>query len=121
MNNQDIKILYIEDEPIMMKFLELSLGRKGYNNIKYVNNGAEALKLLKNENFDIILSDMHLPDMTGMDIYFKLTKPTPIIFITADDKSCYYGVLDKNFINNNFVIKPVDYEELNKKIQNLFY
>ncbi|MFC1645107.1 response regulator transcription factor [Patescibacteria group bacterium] len=75
------KILIVEDERPMAKALELKLGGSGFF-AKAVFNGEEALEILKEEKFDLIILDLVMPRMSGFEFLekLKLNKiDTPVI------------------------------------------
>jgi two-component system, OmpR family, KDP operon response regulator KdpE len=91
MNDVATRILVVEDETTMQKFLRASLANEGYRTIE-ASGGAEALNLARTHNPDLVLLDLMLPDMDGMEIVSSLREwsTRPIIVISArgqeDDK-----------------------------------
>jgi len=78
------KILIVEDDVSMSKVLELKLARVGFDT-KAVFTGEEALKILEDEKFDLILLDLILPMMNGFEVIEKMNKrddKTPIIVMS---------------------------------------
>lgn len=87
------KVLVVEDEKPLAKILENELQASGFNT-KYASNGKEAIDLLANEKFDVILLDLLMPVMDGFQVMDELSKRgdrTPVIVITnlgqAEDKA----------------------------------
>ncbi len=81
------KILVVEDNPQNMRLLEMVLRVEEYNLVK-ATDGEQALEVAKSEKPDLILMDISLPRMSGLDVTRKLReepefKNTPIIGITA--------------------------------------
>lgn len=79
------KVLVIDDDPLIRRFLEETLKRNGLD-VTSVEDGKKALLSLKNLNFDLIITDMKLPDITGIEIIKKAKEIAPqtmIIVITA--------------------------------------
>ena len=62
-----MKILVIEDELLIQQSLKIMLERNGAN-VKCVSRGSDAIDLIQNENFDRIICDLMLQDITGFDI-----------------------------------------------------
>ena len=88
------KILVVDDDVDTLRLVGLMLQRQGYQ-IVAANNGHQALNLAQNENPDLIILDVMMPDMDGYEVTRRLralatTKTTPIIMFTAksqvDDK-----------------------------------
>jgi len=79
------KVLVVDDEELIRNFLKETLKRQ-HLDVTVAKDGTEALKALKNSSFDLIITDMKLPDMTGIDILKKakeLYPSTIVIVITA--------------------------------------
>ena len=78
-------ILLVDDEPLERGSLSLLLENEGYH-ITTVDNGMNALNLLEQKQFDIVLSDIRMPKMTGMDLLREIKKrdiSSEVILITA--------------------------------------
>lgn len=81
-----IKVLLIEDNPAALKMAEKLLERMGLM-FKSAKNGAKAIELFKKESFDLVLSDLGLPDQSGTDVarqlrhFEKSSKKTPVPII----------------------------------------
>lgn len=79
------KILIVDDEMIVRNFLAETLRRKGFE-IFSAENGTKALALLKENVFDLVITDMNMPDLTGIDVLKKtkeLSPSTIVVVITA--------------------------------------
>ncbi|MCC5813544.1 MAG: response regulator [Leptospira sp.] len=112
-------ILIVEDELPLIEMLSDILGN--FYKIHTAYNGLKAIELLKQEPIDIILSDIEMPDMNGLDMMEIIRKnpdyaPIPIIFLTAYDipkmriKGLEGGAQD-------YIIKPVNNQELLARIR----
>ncbi len=79
------RILVVDDEPLMRDFLVETLQRKKYV-VESVGNGAQAIEKVKAENYDLVLTDMRMPEVSGMQV-LKETKKTDfnieVVIITA--------------------------------------
>lgn len=116
-----VKLLVVDDNPINQKFLFYSL-RKFYD-IEIANNGLEAVKILDEQNFDVVLMDLTMPYMDGAEATHIIRESTshrnkqiPIIFVTTNDFEhervrCLANGAD------DYLIKPIDTEELLKTIK----
>lgn len=107
------KILVVEDEQKLAKFLELELQCEGYEVI--VNSdGVTALKTAKESNPDLILLDWMLPDISGLEVCRQLRtfgSKTPIILLTAkDDIEDRVAGLDAGA--DDYIAKPFSLQEL---------
>lgn len=83
--SQPIKILVIDDEPSVGDALSIVLGDLGYA-VEVVFNGRDGIELASRERFSVAITDLRLPDMSGLDVlrHIKSCDPDcPIIIITA--------------------------------------
>jgi two-component system response regulator PilR (NtrC family) len=79
------KILVVDDEEGMRDFLELMLIRKGYETV-VVSNGKDAIEKLREENFDIVIADIRMEPVSGIDVLREAKKVDPatvVIMISA--------------------------------------
>lgn len=76
------KVLIVEDESIVRSFLTEVLHHKNIE-VTAVENGAKALVAIKNSVFDMIITDMKLPDMTGIDILKNAKELSPQTFVVV--------------------------------------
>jgi DNA-binding NtrC family response regulator len=79
------KILVIDDEGIVRTSCSRALSPEGYE-VASAKNGSEALKLLEGGEFDIVLTDLKMPDMDGIEILRKVKEKWPeteVIIITG--------------------------------------
>lgn len=81
------RVLVVDDEPQIQRFLKPSLGAAGYDVVSAVN-GAEALKLAATQVPDVILLDLGLPDVDGKDVIAQLRSwsKVPIVVLSARDR-----------------------------------
>jgi DNA-binding response OmpR family regulator len=82
------KILVVDDEPDTVSLLSLTLGRAGYTVLK-ANGGRSSLDIAAREKPDLILLDIMMPDMNGLDVLKELRKiyaVPPVIFFTAKSR-----------------------------------
>ena len=106
------RILIIEDEDNLSNFVSLELQHEGYET-KVCENGREGLDTALNEDWDAILLDLMLPDLTGLEVCRRLrqSKSTPIIMMTARD-SVIDRVSGLDHGADDYVVKPFAIEEL---------
>lgn len=114
------RILLVEDNPINQKITEKMLGRIGLSTV-ISNNGQEALDLVLNdkEDFDLILMDIQMPVLNGLDATKELRKAgvlTPIVAMTAnvlkgDREICLAAGM------NDYIGKPVKLNDLQHTLQ----
>ena len=66
MNNNEYKVLLVDDEPDILEFLSYNLKKEGYN-VFTANNGKEAVSIAKKETPQLIILDVMMPDMDGIE------------------------------------------------------
>lgn len=111
-------ILLVDDDPLSLKSISLFLGEEGYR-VQEASDGIEALEYLKNDSFDLILSDVFMPRCNGFQLLEEAKKMSPhtaVIFMTAyptsdpRTKASSLGV-------EALILKPLLFEDLLNKIQ----
>jgi DNA-binding response OmpR family regulator len=83
--NESMRILIIDDEPSIADALKLILNDNGYVATATIT-GRDGLALAKSESFDMVITDLRLPDISGLEILVSLRKQVPdcpVIMITA--------------------------------------
>lgn len=111
------KILIIEDEEKIVRFIELELKYEGYE-VEKAYNGRDGLELALTQSFDLILLDIMLPTLNGIEVLRRIRKVSdiPIILLTARD-----SVVDKvsglDGGADDYITKPFAIEELLARIR----
>ncbi len=102
------RILVIDDEPDMLMLLRMIIEDNTSYEVETTNNPAEGLKMLTEEAYDLVISDLKMPGMDGLELFDELRKmrpDIPVIIITAygspeaADEALKKGVAD-------FITKP---------------
>ncbi len=104
------RILIVDDEDGMRRLLSRVLSREGYET-SAVGSGAEALRLVANERFDLVVTDIKMPEMDGLELLAELKEyepSLPIIVITA------YGTIE----NAVQALRSGDYDYIAKPFEN---
>lgn len=117
MTAQDATVLLIEDEPEIRRFLKTSLPQQGYRFFEAVT-GQEGLDQAAARNPDLVLLDLGLPDMDGLEIIRKLREwsAAPIIVLSArDQEQVKISALDLGA--DDYVTKPFGVNELLARIR----
>ena len=113
-------ILIVDDELALRNLAKEILSSKGYN-ILTAESGAQALKILKTETVDLVLSDVIMPDMDGYQLAYEINKHYPDIKIQM--ASGFSDVKDPNILESslhmNRLQKPYNSEILLKKIKEM--
>ena len=112
------RVLIAEDEPRIASFLEKGLQAKGYTTT-IATNGIKILSIASDDNFDLLLLDLGLPDRDGLTVLEELRKQgatLPIIILTARD-----DIRDKltglQSGADDYITKPFRFEELVARIR----
>ena len=120
MNNlKDINIMAVDDEPLAILLLEEFLNRRSYN-VRTAESGKEALKKLKEKPADILITDIMMPHMSGIDLTKRVLENNPdtvVIGITAID-SIENAVEFMKTGGMDFIQKPVSLDDLEAAIEN---
>lgn len=79
-------ILLADDDPHVTKFFSFFLKKRGVD-VTVATNGKEALDIwMKNPNFDIVVADINMPKMSGVDLGAVIYKECPVVLMSADDQ-----------------------------------
>lgn len=113
------KILVIEDEKNLARFIELELRHEGYETF-IQHNGRKGLELALNLDWDAILLDLMLPELNGIEICRRIrqVKKTPIIIMTARD-SVIDRVTGLDHGADDYIVKPFAIEELLARLRSV--
>ena len=112
------RLLIVEDEDNLRELYAEELEEEGYE-ISRAENGKAAIELVKNESFDLIIMDIRMPEMDGIEALGKvisLNKKIPVIIYTA------YSNYKSNFMTwtaDAYLTKSSNLDELKEKIKEL--
>lgn len=112
------KILIVDDEPNMRRGLQDNLEFDGYE-VRTAENGAQGLKSILAEPFDLILLDVMMPEMSGLDVCKKARAQgidTPIVFLTAKGEEID-RVVGLELGSDDYITKPFSVRELLARIK----
>ncbi len=120
--NNPIKLLLVDDEPDILEFLSYNFRKNGFDVIS-AKDGVDGLKKAVKEIPQLIISDILMPEMSGIAMCKEIKKragldSTPIIFLTAvhaDDKPLSAMLLE----GEKFASKPIKFELLLKMVNKL--
>ena len=107
-------ILLIDDEDSVRMVFQVALERAGYR-VLTAENGKHGLRLLENQEVDLILVDIFMPEMDGLEIIQLLHKSRPackIIAMSGDSWEWNYLDTAKHFGAHDTLTKPIDPQEL---------
>jgi DNA-binding response OmpR family regulator len=113
----DKKVLVVDDEKLIVKGIRFSLEQDNMN-VTCAYDGEEALELVKNNEFDVILLDVMLPKLTGFEVCQQIREfsDVPIIMLTAkgDDMDKILGL---EYGADDYITKPFNILELKARIK----
>lgn len=115
-----MRILVVEDDPVLAEGL-LHVLRQARYAVTYENNGKRADSLLAAQEFDLVILDMGLPEMDGVEILRRLRhrkKSVPVLILTARDK-VQDRVLGLDMGADDYLTKPFDLPELEARVRSL--
>lgn len=105
-----MKILVVDDEKSIVELYSIFLGSAGHE-VVATEFPETAMEHIKNETFDLVITDKKMPKITGLDIIKlveEIKKETPIFLITGDNTDTFDFVHSKS----NVYKKPISFEEL---------
>jgi two-component system, response regulator, stage 0 sporulation protein F len=113
-----IKLLVVDDEENIRMLFKEELEEEGYQ-VEAASNGLEALEKLKGSSFDLVVLDIKMPGMDGIQALNEiknLNKDQPVILCSA------YGEFKQDFsswVSDGYVVKSADTRELKQTIKNI--
>jgi two-component system response regulator RegX3 len=111
------KILIVEDEASFSEALSFLLGKEGFD-VSIAETGRSALELFKSQTFDLILLDLMIPEVSGIEVCrsIRTTSAVPIIMLTAKDSEID-KVVGLELGADDYVTKPYSSRELVARIK----
>ena len=124
MADPNMKFLVVDDFSTMRRIVRNLLKELGFSNVHEAEDGIEALKKLRAESFDFVVSDWNMPNMTGIDLLREIRKDDalkhlPVLMVTAEAKK-------ENIIEaaqagaSGYVVKPFTSVTLDEKLKKIF-
>ncbi|MDP6656017.1 MAG: response regulator [SAR324 cluster bacterium] len=123
-DKSSIKVLIVDDFAVSRKVLVITLEQLGFDNIEEVSDGNSALVRLKSGLFDLVITDMEMPKMSGLELlrqirYDPNLKRIPVLIVTENGMQEDIVAAFKAGLNA-YVVKPVDVKVFAEKIENIF-
>jgi CheY-like chemotaxis protein len=121
LSERSLRILVVDDEAAFCNVLDRFLSRGG-NKVKTVNNGSDAISIVKIEDFDLVLCDLGMPDVSGFDVikFINESKKRSKIGIITGWREEQKPIADSMYVD--FIVrKPFDFSELTKQIDALAF
>jgi twitching motility two-component system response regulator PilH len=113
------RVLFVDDDPLLCEMVKRILENDGHE-VFVADNGRSGVDTAKAEMPDLIIMDLKMPVLNGFRATAKLkkseeTKHIPVLILTAEDQTQNYEA-GYDAGADGFLIKPIDFEQLRKKI-----
>ncbi|HZP25475.1 MAG TPA: response regulator transcription factor [Dehalococcoidia bacterium] len=110
-------VLAVDDEPGILRLIKLELSSQGFRVIT-VGTGEEALRVIEEQRPDVLLLDIMMPEMTGMEVMRKLREMSnmPVLLITGKDSDAD-KVTGLEMGADDYIVKPFSPEELAARVR----
>jgi two-component system chemotaxis response regulator CheY len=104
------KILVVDDSQVFLDLLGYALNDGGFTNLDFAKDGKEALQKAKNTKYNMILTDLHMPKLDGIQLIIKLREipvyqKIPILMLTTEYKDDM-KIKGKKAVANGWIVKP---------------
>ena len=118
---ENLKVLVVDDEADFLETIVMRLRRRKIDAYG-VDGGKKALELVENERFDVVVLDVLMPGMDGIETLKLLKKKKPFIevIILTGHGSVESGLQGMQFGAFDYIMKPADLDELLEKIQQAY-
>ncbi len=124
MSQSNLRFLVVDDFATMRRIIRNLLKELGFSNVDEAEDGVNALQKLRSEQFDFVVSDWNMPNMTGIDLLRNIRadeqlKGLPVLMVTAEAKK-------ENIIAaaqagaSGYVVKPFTAATLDEKLKKIF-
>ena len=115
------RLLLVDDEVTLRTVISETLSHAGYS-VDAAKNGKEALQMLGNKGYDLIISDINMPEMNGMDLYHEVEKNYPelktkTLFLIGSPTDEILSFIKKN--HGLYLTKPFKTSDLVGQIKNI--
>ncbi|MGP7733937.1 chemotaxis response regulator CheY [Oceanimonas smirnovii] len=119
-----MKILIVDDFSTMRRIIKNLLRDLGFNNTHEADDGLTALPMLKNGDFDFVVTDWNMPGMQGIDLLKAIRaddklKHLPVLMVTAEAKREQIITAAQAGVNG-YVVKPFTAGTLKEKLEKVF-
>jgi two-component system chemotaxis response regulator CheY len=119
-----LKLLVVDDSSTMRRIIKNTLGRLGHKDVLEAEHGAEAWKILQeNDDIDVLITDWNMPEMNGLELVKKVRAEEkytdmPIIMVTTEGGKAEVITALKAGVNN-YIVKPFTPAVLKEKLEDV--
>lgn len=122
--NTDMKILVVDDFSTMRRIIKNLLRDLGFTNTQEADDGATALPMLKQGNYEFLITDWNMPGMQGIDLLKAVRSDPdlsslPVLMVTAEAKRDQIVEAAQAGVNG-YIVKPFTAQTLKEKIDKIF-
>lgn len=122
--NTNMKILIVDDFSTMRRIIRNLLRDLGFTNTQEADDGSTALPMLKNGDFDFVVTDWNMPGMQGIDLLRAIRaddelKHLPVLMVTAEAKREQIVAAAQAGVNG-YIVKPFTAATLKEKLDKIF-
>jgi two-component system, chemotaxis family, chemotaxis protein CheY len=122
--DKNMKILIVDDFSTMRRIIKNLLRDLGFTNTQEADDGATALPMLQNGNFDFLITDWNMPGMQGIDLLKTVRadpnlNTLPVLMVTAEAKREQIVEAAQSGVNG-YIVKPFTAQTLEEKINKIF-
>lgn len=116
-----MKILVVDDMPLMRHVLINMLRALNFPDLVEATDGIQALTFLKNQDFDLVITDLHMPKMDGKTLLNRIRddqelKAIPVLMITCEDSSTAIKEIIAAKVSG-FIVKPFNLSVLDNQLK----
>ncbi len=124
MGIENTKFLVVDDFSTMRRIVRNLLKELGFANVQEAEDGVDALNKLRSEQFDFVVSDWNMPNMSGIDMLREIRadanlKHLPVLMVTAEAKKENI-ILAAQTGASGYVVKPFTAATLDEKLKKIF-
>lgn len=118
---QDLSVLIVDDMRSMRSIVKRVLQEMGFKNLYEAEDGSEALSVLRSQKIDLVISDVEMPKMDGIELLDEVDKDeelkgVPFIMLTAmNNREKILEILGHKV--QDFVLKPINPQMLEQRVQ----
>ena len=109
-----MKILVVDDEALLREMLQKGLIQRGGFSVEVAQNGVEAIEKIEKDVFDLVLTDLKMPEMDGMELLkvIKGTRPEMLVIMMTAYGSIDTAVEAMKIGADDYITKPIDFNDL---------
>ena len=121
--DKNMNVLIVDDYKTMLRIIRNLLKQLGFNNVEEATDGSMALMMMRQQPFDLVISDWNMEPMTGFQLLKEVRaddtlKGVPFIMVTAESKT-ENVIAAKQAGVNNYIVKPFNAATLKTKMESV--